>query len=29
MFAGVCVLGLLAALGMTETRQKSLEEIAP
>lgn len=29
MFAGVCVLGIVAALGMTETRQKSLEEIAP
>jgi putative MFS transporter len=29
MFAGCCVLGLLAAIGMTETRQKSLEEIAP
>ena len=29
MFAGVCVLGLLAGMGMTETRQKSLEEIAP
>lgn len=29
MFAGVCVLGLAAAWGMTETRRKSLEEIAP
>ncbi|GJI89730.1 MFS transporter [Duganella hordei] len=29
MFAGVCVLGIVAARGMTETRQKSLEEIAP
>jgi putative MFS transporter len=29
MFAGVCVLGLFAAWGMTETSQKSLEEIAP
>ena len=29
MFAGVCLLGIVAGLGMTETRQKSLEEIAP
>jgi putative MFS transporter len=29
MFSGVCVIGLLVAFGMTETRQKSLEEIAP
>jgi putative MFS transporter len=29
MFAGVCLLGIVAGFGMTETRQKSLEEIAP
>jgi putative MFS transporter len=29
MFAGVCVVGAVVALGMTETRLKSLEEIAP
>ncbi|MDB5776256.1 MAG: hypothetical protein JWP38_2389 [Herbaspirillum sp.] len=29
MLAGVCVLGLLASLLMIETRQRSLEEIAP
>lgn len=29
MFAVVCVLGIVAGMGMTETRQKSLEEIAP
>ena len=29
MFAAVCAIGAVAALGMTETRMKSLEEIAP
>ena len=29
MFAGVCAIGAVAAMGMTETRLKSLEEIAP
>jgi putative MFS transporter len=29
MFAGVCAVGAVAAMGMTETRLKSLEEIAP
>ncbi|HEY4071465.1 MAG TPA: MFS transporter [Herbaspirillum sp.] len=29
MFAGVCVIGAIAATGMIETRLKSLEEIAP
>ena len=29
MFAGVCAVGAVAAMGMTETRLKSLEELAP